>query len=57
MKVGDLVTRTQAVVRDEIGIVLETGVYLGGKNLKIFWSTGMISLMHDAKLDTVSESR
>ena len=55
MKVGDLVkydTRTQkwAVGLGLVGLVVETGVYVGRKDVKILWSHGETSTQKSSRL-------
>ena len=62
MKVGDLVRfgplHTDAAGRTFVGTVIEVGVYVGRKNVKIFWArNGHISTEMSLHLEVVSESR
>jgi hypothetical protein len=64
MKVGDLVKRkpwktiehNPTKTDGAAGIVIESGVYVGGKNVKVMWSTG-INAEKSHKLEVISESR
>ena len=64
MKVGDLVVRKKwetiehnpTKTDGEIGIVIESGVYVGRKDVKVAWSTE-ISTEKSHKLEVVNEVR
>jgi hypothetical protein len=62
MKVGDLVkydTRTQkwAVGLGLVGLVVETGVYVGRKDVKILWNGGETSTQKSSRLEVINEGR
>ena len=62
MKVGDLVkydTRTQkwAVGLNLTGLVIEVGVYVGRKDVKILWNGGETSTQKSSRLEVINESR
>ena len=62
MKVGDLVkfnlhTQKWAVGLNMIGIVVETGVYVGRKDVKILWTHGETTTQKSSRLEVISESR
>ena len=56
MKVGDLVRPKRRWI-ETVGIVLETGVYTGNKEVKVMWEDGKISMSTIDYLEVISESR
>jgi hypothetical protein len=49
MKVGDLVKHQALwVIGECVGIVIETGVYTGNKDMKVMWQDGRV-LMYASK--------
>ncbi len=62
MKVGDLVkyntyTEKWAVGLNLIGLVVETGVYVGRCDVKIRWNDGKTNLHKSSQLEVINESR
>ena len=65
MKAGDMVKRKPWINVEygptqrarAIGIILETGVYVGRKDLKVTWSDGKISTINSGYVEVISESR
>ncbi len=62
MKVGDLVKfadlYTNTAGRTFIGTVIEVGVYVGRKNIKVFWArNGHTSTEMSKHLEVISEGR
>ena len=60
MKAGDLVkySPTQDYEDLYMGLIIETGVYAGMKNVKIYWSTlDEVSTEFSKYLEVVSERR
>ncbi len=62
MKVGDLViydtyTEKWAVGLNMIGIVVETGVYVGRKDVKILWAHGETTTQKSSRLEVINEGR
>jgi len=60
LKVGDLVKYRPTTDYEEIylGLVVETGVYAGRKDIKVFWSVLNEAATEFSKyLEVVSESR
>jgi len=56
MKVGDLIKcPNRRPVRQ--GIIIETGAYVGRKDIKVFWSNGNIWTERSANMELISESR
>jgi len=53
MQVGDLI-KCPAL---RYGIIIETGVYVGRKDIKVLWSDGDIWTEQSAKMECISESR
>ena len=55
MKVGDLVKLKKHPVQD-VGLVLELGVYVGRKNIKVIWPKDEEPvIMHSGLLEVVSD--
>ena len=54
MKVGDLV-RPQKIWIEAIGIVVETGVYTGNRDVKIMWDCGEVFTAISDKLEVISQ--
>ena len=62
MKVGDLVryntyTEKWAVDLNLIGLVIEAGVYVGRKDVKILWTHGETTTQKSSRLEVINESR
>ena len=56
MKIGDLVKYpTRRPVRQ--GIIIETGVYVGRKDIKVLWSNGTVWTERSKDMEVISESR
>ena len=56
MKVGDLIKcPNRRPVRQ--GIIMETGVYVGRKDIKVLWSNGDICTEQSQNMELISESR
>ena len=56
MKIGDIV-RPKKIWIEAIGIVIETGTYVGNKDVKIMWDGGEIFTAVSSKLEVISETR
>jgi hypothetical protein len=62
MKVGDLVkynthTEKWAIGLNLTGLVIEVGVYVGRKDVKILWNGGETSTQKSSRLEVINESR
>jgi len=62
VQVGDIVkydTHTQkwALGLNLYGLIVETGVYVGGNNVKVRWFHGETTTQRTSRLEVVSESR
>ena len=65
MKVGDLVkfdfkTQTQKWAPtgyDWVGMIVEIGVYVGRKDVKVMWQNGSIQIDKSLRLEVINESR
>ena len=56
MKVGDLVRPKKTWIK-AIGVVIESGIYTGNKDVKIMWEGGEVFTAISDKLEVISESR
>jgi len=56
MKVGDLVAWSWGDGK-ECGIVIETGMYAGNKDTKVYWSDSEITTAKSKKMEVINESR
>ena len=56
MKVGDLV-RFQKVWIVATGIVVETGLFSGNRDIKVMWDDGTIFTERSSSLEVINESR
>jgi hypothetical protein len=56
VKVGDLV-RFKKVWIVATGIVIETGVFPGNKDIKVMWEDGVIFTERSRNIEVISESR
>jgi len=56
VNVGDLV-RFQKVWIVATGIVVETGIFSGNRDVKILWEDGIIFTERSRNLEVISESR
>ena len=56
MKVGDLVKFKSSRSRS-IGLVIETGVYVGNTDVKIYWDGKSTYTEYSKTLEAISESR
>ena len=56
MKVGDLVTWSWGD-GEYRGIVIETGMYAGNKDTKVYWSDSEVMTEKSKELEVVSESK
>jgi hypothetical protein len=62
VKVGDLVkynthTEKWAVGLNLTGLVIEVGVYVGRKDVRILWNGGKTTTQKSSRLEVISESR
>ena len=62
MKVGDLVryntdNEKWAIGLNLTGLVIEVGVYVGRKDVKILWNGGKTSTQKSSRLEVINESR
>jgi len=62
MKVGDLVryntdNEKWAIGLRLVGLVVETGVYVGRKDVKILWTHGETTTQKSSRLEVINESR
>jgi hypothetical protein len=62
MKSGDLVmydtyTEKWAVGVNICGIIIETGVYTGRKDVKVMWQDGSIRTDKSRRLEVISENK
>jgi hypothetical protein len=57
MKQGDLVFRSNQddSVSSDIGIIIETGVFTGNKDVKVFWRESNIRTEKSEDLEVLSE--
>ena len=56
MKVGDLV-KFKSIAFCSIGIIIETGAYVGNKDVKVFWDGKDTYTEYSGKLEVISESK
>ena len=56
MKVGDL-ARFQKVWIVATGIVVETGLFSGNRDIKVMWDDGTIFTERSSSLEVINESR
>jgi len=61
VKLGDLVTYNEhtqkwAVGNNWVGMIIETGVYVGRKDVKVMWQDGSIQIDASRRLEVISES-
>jgi hypothetical protein len=61
MKVGDLVTWAWGDGKER-GVIIETGVYAGNKDIKVYWVSGhadnsVVMTEKSKELEVISESR
>ena len=63
MKIGDLVrvpidwSSPLFGKEGTVGIIMETGVYVGRKDIKVLWSSGDICTEQSQNMELISESR
>ena len=59
MKVGDLVKfkSSSSLSPVYIGLVIETGAYVGNKDVKLFWNGESINIEYSKVLEVLNESR
>ena len=56
MQVGDLV-KFKSIAFCSIGIIIETGAYVGNKDVKVFWDGKGTYTEYSKTLEVISESR
>jgi hypothetical protein len=56
MKVGDLV-KFETSKSLSIGLVIETGAYVGNKDVKVYWNGKDIRTEYSGILEVISETR
>jgi len=56
MQVGDLV-KFKSSAYSSIGLIIETGVYVGNKDVKVFWDGKDTYTEYSGKLEVISESK
>ena len=54
MKIGDII-RPKKVWIEAIGIILETGIYTGNKDVKVMWQDGELYTEKSDALEVISE--
>ena len=58
MKVGDLVKHQALwVIGECVGIVIETGVYTGNKDMKVMWQDGRVLMYKSKYMQVIDENR
>ena len=59
MKVGDLVKfkSSSSLSPVYIGLVIETGAYVGNKDVKVCWNGESINMEYSKVLEVINESR
>ena len=55
MKVGDLV-KFKSSASPSVGIIIETGIYSGNKDTKVFWAADGIWTEYSRILEVISEN-
>jgi len=55
MQVGDLV-KFKSSAYSSIGLIIETGVYVGNKDVKVFWDGKDTYTEYSGKLEVISEN-
>lgn len=58
MKVGDLVrydtyTQKWAVGVNMLGVIIETGIYVGRRDVKVMWQNGYIQTEKSSRLEAI----
>jgi len=56
MKVGDII-RPKKIWIETIGIIIETGVYAGNRDIRAMWEDGAIRTVTSQKFEIINESR
>ena len=60
MKVGDLVRHHKDAfsrLRNNAGIIIAKGVFVGNKDIKVLWHDGAIRTAKSEKMEVISEGR
>jgi hypothetical protein len=62
VKLGDLVTYNEhtqkwAVGNNWVGMIIETGKYVGNRDVRVMWQDGSIAIDASRRLGVISESR
>jgi hypothetical protein len=62
VKLGDLVTYNEntqkwAVGNNWVGMIIETGKYVGNRDVRVMWQDGSIAIDASRRLEVISESR
>ena len=57
MQVGDLVKFKSIDAFCSIGLIIETGAYVGNKDVKVFWDGKDTYTEYSGVLEVISESR
>ena len=56
MQIGDLV-KFKSSAYSSIGLIIETGAYVGNKDVKVFWDGKDTYTEYSGVLEVISESR